>query len=156
MLTAWNAFPMLDRLFDDVMNDVTGQAYGTAARTAFTPAIDVRANEDELVFVCDVPGIKREDLEITIEGGALSIKGQRRYQGTEKEKVLLGRSYGAFESRFTLPDTVDAEHMSADLSDGVLTIQVPKLPKAKPRRIMIGGGRANEAKQLGEKKDEDK
>ncbi|MBS2014845.1 MAG: Hsp20/alpha crystallin family protein [Deltaproteobacteria bacterium] len=152
MLTAWNAFPMLDRLFDDVMNEVTGQAYGAAARATFTPAIDVRANDDELVFVCDVPGVQRDHLEITIEGGALSIKGHRAYQGREKERVLLGRSYGAFESRFSLPDTVDADRMTAELVDGVLTITVPKLPKAKPRRIAIGGGSA--PKQLGEKNEE--
>jgi len=148
MLSAWNAFPMLDRLFDDVMNDVTGQAYGTAARATFTPAIDVRANEDELVFACDVPGVKRDDLEITIEGGTLTIRGRRQYQGGENERVLLGRSYGAFEKRFTLPDTVDAERMTADLADGVLTVTVPKQPKAKPRRIAIG--QAGGPKQLTE------
>jgi HSP20 family protein len=152
MLTAWNAFPMLDRLFDDVMNDVTGKAFGTAStQSTYNPAIDVRANEDEIAFVCDVPGLKREDLEITIESGVLSIKGQRRYEGDEKDRVLLGRSYGAFANRFTLPDFVDAEHMTADLADGVLTVKVPKQPKAKPRRIEIGGG--NGHKQLGEKKE---
>lgn len=151
MLTAWNAFPMLDRLFDDVMNDVTGKAFGTGAtQSTFNPAIDVRANDDEIVFVCDVPGLKREDLEITLENGVLSIRGQRAYQGNEKDRVLVGRSYGAFANSFTLPDYVDAEHMTADLADGVLTIKLPKLPKAKPRRIEIGAG--NGHKQLGEKK----
>jgi HSP20 family protein len=148
MLTAWNAFPMLDRLFDDVMNDVTGKAYGTAA-TTFNPDIDVRANEDEIVFVCDVPGVKREDLEITLEGGTLDIRGRRDYQGHEKDRVLLGRAYGAFARRFTLPEYVDAERMTADLADGVLTLTIPKQPKAKPRRIQIGGS----DKQLGEKKE---
>lgn len=151
MLTAWNGFPMLDRLFDDVMNDVTGKAFGTGAtQSTFNPAIDVRANDDEIVFVCDVPGLKREDLEITLENGVLSLRGQRAYQGDEKDRVLVGRSYGAFANSFTLPDYVDAEHMTADLADGVLTIKLPKLPKAKPRRIEIGAG--NGHKQLGEKK----
>jgi HSP20 family protein len=152
MLTAWNAFPMLDRLFDDVMDDVTGKAFGTAkTQSTYNPAIDVRTNDDQIVFVCDVPGLKREDLEITLEAGVLSIKGQRRYEGNENDRVLLGRAYGAFANQFTLPDYVDAEHMTADLADGVLTITIPKLPKAKPRRIEIGA--ANGGKQLGEKKD---
>lgn len=152
MLTAWNAFPMLDRLLDDVMNDVTGKAFGTGAtQSTFNPAIDVRANDDHIVFVCDVPGVKHEDLEITLENGVLSIRGQRPYQGNEKERVLVGRGYGAFANRFTLPDYVDAEQMTADLTDGVLTITVPKLPKAKPRRIAIGAGDGH--KQLGEKTD---
>ena len=143
MFTAWNAlrsFHPLDRLLDDVMNDVTGTALGTAnSHTAFTPAIDVRANDDEVVFVCDVPGLKHDDLEITLEEGVLSIKGQRRYEGNDKDRVWLGRSYGAFARSFTLPEYVDADRMTADLADGVLTIRVPKEPKAKPRKIQIGG-----------------
>lgn len=148
MLTAWNAFPMLDRLFDDVMQDVSGTAHGTAA--TYSPAIDVRANDDEIVFVCDVPGLKHEDLDVTVEGGVLTIKGQRRYEGNGNDRVWLGRSYGAFTRSFTLPDLVDADKLTADLSDGVLTISVPKQPKAKPRRIEIGRG--NGHKQLGDSK----
>ena len=152
MLTAWNAFPTLDRLLDDVMNDVTGTAFwATATERAYTPAIDVRANDDELVFVCDVPGLKHEDLEITLENNVLTIKGQRRYDGNEKDRVWLGRSYGSFARAFTLPEFIDSEHMTADLADGVLTIKLPKQPKSKPRRIPIGAGRAH--RQLGEKHD---
>jgi HSP20 family protein len=142
---------MLDRLLDDVMNDVTGTAFGTAARFTFEPAMDVRANDDEIVFVCDVPGFKPEDLDVSIEGSTLTIKGQRSYRGGEKDEVRLGRAYGAFSKAFTLPDLVDADAMTADLSDGVLTIHVPKKPQAKPRRIQVGSGGAH--KQLGEKKE---
>ena len=140
MLKAWNALPMLDRLLDDVMTDVTGTALGTANNTqsTFAPAIDVRANDDEVVFVCDVPGIKEDELEITLESGVLTIKGQRRYEGHDQDRVWLGRAYGAFARSFTLPDWVDPERMTADLADGVLTVRVPKQPKAKPRRIPIG------------------
>ena len=152
MTTAWNAFPMLDRLFDDVMNGVAGTALGTTGnQNAFSPAIDVRTSADEIVFVCDVPGLKHDDIEVTLESGTLSIKGQRKYEGGDKDQVWLGRAYGAFERSFTLPDLVDGDHMTADLADGVLTIRVPKKPQAKPRRIQIGGGSAH--KQLGEKKE---
>ncbi len=151
MMTAWTAFPMLDRLFDDVMNGVAGTALGTAeASRSYVPAIDVRANTDEIVFVCDVPGLKKDDLEITLEADTLTIKGQRRYEGDENDRVWLGRAYGSFERSFTLPDVVDPEHMTADLADGVLTIRVPKKPEAKPRRIEIGRA----PKQLTAKKNE--
>lgn len=147
MLTTWNALPLIDRLFDDVMNDVAGTALGPAAPTAFTPAIDVRSNDEEIVFECDVPGLKHEDLDVSIEASTLTIEGQRSYAGGEKDKVWLGRAYGAFHKSFTLPDLVDAERMSAELADGVLTIRVPKRPQAKPRRIEIGGPkRLTEAK----------
>lgn len=140
MLTTWG-FPMLDRLIDDVMKDVSGTAFGrTGSSSTYAPAIDVRANDEEIVFACDVPGLKQEDLEVTLESDVLTIKGQRRYHGGEKDRVWLGRGYGAFERSFTLPDGVDPENMAAELADGVLTIRVPKHPKAKPRRIAIGGG----------------
>jgi HSP20 family protein len=133
---------MLDRLFDDVMTGVAGTSFGPAAPAhaarGFSPAFDVRANADEIVFTADVPGLKREDLEITLEDGVLTVKGQRRYEGNGKEKVWLGRGYGAFERSFTLPDTVDTEHLSAALADGVLTVKIPQSPKAKPRKITIG------------------
>lgn len=140
MLSTWG-FPMLDRLIDDVMNDVSGTAFGKTGNgfsSTYAPAIDVRANDEEIVFACDVPGLKQEDIEVTLESDVLTIKGQRRYQGGEKDRVWLGRSYGAFARSFTLPEGVDPENMTADLSDGVLTIRVPKHPKAKPRRIEIG------------------
>lgn len=150
MLPAWNAYPMLDRLLNDVMSGVAGTALGTStSKHTYSPAIDVRANADEVVFVCDVPGLKHEDLDVTVTSNRLTIKGQRRYEGNEKDRVWLGRSYGAFEKTFTLPDFVDAENMTADLSDGVLTIKVPKQPQAKPRRVLIGGG--NGQRQLGQK-----
>jgi len=138
MTSAWTAFPMLDRILDDVMTGAGGTSLGTATPSrTFTPAIDVRANEEEIVFTADVPGLKHDDLEITLDDGVLTIKGQRRYQGNGKDKVWLGRSYGAFQRSFTLPDTVDPERLSADLADGVLTVRVAQMPKAKPRKISI-------------------
>ena len=133
------AFPMLDRLLDDVMTGVSGTALGHQSSVrSFSPAIDVRANDEEIVFTADVPGFKEEDLEITFEKNVLSLKGQRRYEGNGKDKVWLGRSYGAFEKTFTLPETADGEHLTANLADGVLTIHVAQLPKAQPKKITIG------------------
>lgn len=144
MFTAWNAVSTLDRMFDDVM----GSAFGTATNPrTFDAAIDVRASENEVVFICDVPGVKQEDLEVTLTNHVLTIKGTRKYESSETEQVMLGRSYGAFSRAYTLPDSLDEESLSANLADGVLTIRIPKLPKAKPRRIEIGGG--SNAKQLG-------
>ncbi|MDB4944559.1 MAG: Heat shock protein Hsp20 family [Labilithrix sp.] len=155
MLTAWNAFPMLDRLFDDVMNGTTGTSLGTSTpQRAFAPTIDVRTNDDELVFHCDVPGVKQEDLDITVEANTLTIKGQRRYEGGQQDQVWLGRAYGAFERAFTLPELVDVDRMSADLSNGVLTLRIPKKPQAKPRRVTIGiGSGGGDQKQLETKKE---
>lgn len=148
MWTMFDPFPAFDRVFDDVMRS----AFGTATTSrAFDPAIDVRADDDKVVFHCDLPGVRREDLSITLENGVLTLKGERKYHaGPDAERVWLGRSYGSFSRSFALPDGLDMQNLSAELVDGVLTVSVPKLPKAKPRRIEIGGGAA--PKQLeGEK-----
>jgi HSP20 family protein len=145
MLNAWTTVSTLDRMLDDVM----GSAFGTATNYRnFEPAIDVHASEDEVLFVCDVPGVKQADLEITLENHVLTIKGTRKFDGSERQQVMLGRPYGAFSRAFTLPDALDEDNLSANLSDGVLTIRIPKHAKAKPRRIQIGGG--SEQKQLKE------
>ena len=72
MLPAWNAVATLDRMLDDVM----GSAFGTATNTrTFEPAIDVRTSDSEVVVLCDVPGVKQDDLEVTLENHVLTIKG---------------------------------------------------------------------------------
>lgn len=152
MLSLWNDVPMpslIDRVFDDVMRSAFG-THGTAlSKETFQPAVDVRSDDDKLVFECDVPGMKQEDIEITVDNRVLTIKGTRKLESaSEKQHVVLGRAYGAFSCSYTLPEWVDADRMTADLANGVLTISIPKQPQAKPRRILIGGGAAN--KQLGQ------
>jgi HSP20 family protein len=145
MLTRWDAVSTLDRMFDDVMGSMLGTA--TSTRT-FDPAIDVHASDNEVVFVCDVPGIKQDDLEVTLENHVLTIKGTRKFDGKEDEQVMLGRAYGSFTRSYTLPDAVDDEKLTAHLADGVLTVSIPKQARAKPRKIQISNG--HDSKQLKE------
>ena len=145
MLTTWNAVSTLDRMLDDVM----GSAFGTATNPrTFNPSIDIRTSDDEVVFVCDVPGVKRDELEITLENHVLTLRGARKFETRQDEQVLLGRTYGSFTRAFTLPDSLDEDHLSAELADGVLTVKIPRHPKAKPRKIAINGG--SNGKQLNE------
>ena len=145
MLPAWNAVSTLDRMLDDVM----GSAFGTATTTrTFDPAIDVHTTDSDVIFFCDVPGVRAEDLDVTLENHVLTIKGSRKFESKENEQVMLGRAYGGFSKAFTLPDSLDEENLSANLADGVLTIRIPKHATAKPRRIPIGSG--TESKQLTE------
>lgn len=135
---AWNALEALDSVFDDVMRSTLGAAVTT--RT-YAPELDVRAEADKLVFQVDLPGVKKEDVELSVDRGVLTLKASRKYagDGAKGDQVLLGRSYGTFSRSFTLPDYADTEHLTASLADGVLTLTIPKLPKAQPRRITIGG-----------------
>lgn len=148
MLTTWEAVSTLDRVLDDVM----GSAIGTATNSrSFSPAIDIHSDEKEVVFTCDVPGVKSDDLEVTLENHVLTLKGMRRFERKENERIMLGRTYGAFARAFTLPDAVDESNLSAHLENGVLTIRLPKHPKAQPRKIpILSNGSGSEPKQLGE------
>ena len=137
MLTAWDSVNFLDRMVNDVMRG----SYGTATNArSYSPEVDVRSNEESVVFHFDLPGVKKEDIEITLEKDVLTVKASRKFQaGDPKEQLLLGRSYGSVKRSFSLPDGLDQEHLTASLADGVLTVAIPKGQKAKPRRIEIGG-----------------
>jgi len=145
MLHTWNAVSMLDRMVDDVMGSVLGAATSTRS---YEPSVDIRANDEEVVFVCDLPGVRQDDIEITLENHTLTIKGSRKFEPRDKEQVVLGRPYGAFSRSFALPDYFDESNLAASLTDGVLTIRVPKHASAKPRRIPVTSG--DGTKQLNE------
>lgn len=139
MLNTWNAVATLDRMFNDVM----GTAYGTATNSrTFDPAVDVRTSDTEVHLAWDMPGIKREDLEITLADHVLTVKGTRRFDSKDNERVMLGRAYGSFTRSYTLPESLDEQKLTAELADGVLTVRIPRLPEAQPRKIQIGQGSA--------------
>jgi HSP20 family protein len=137
-LTWKRVSPLESQGLDDVMGAMLGTA--TSSRT-FEPEIDVTASDDELTFLCDVPGIKEDDLEVTVHDHVLAIKGTRKFESKEGEQVMLGRAYGSFQREFQLPNDVDEDKLEAELANGVLSIKIPKLPKAKPRKIPIGRGK---------------
>lgn len=136
MLITLHPVPRSSRPFDDVMRATLGTATNS---NAFRPAIDVTADAGGLEIVCDVPGTRKEDLEITVAQHTLTLRGTRRFDGDQGEQVLLGRSYGTFSRAFTLADDVDVDQLQAQLTDGVLTIRIPTRPRPAPRKIEIAG-----------------
>jgi HSP20 family protein len=92
-----------------------------------------------LVLKADVPGVELKDIDIQLENGTLTVKGERKFEKEEKNKGFhrMERSYGSFVRYFTLPDTVDAEHVHAAYEAGVLTITLPKKEVAKPKAIKV-------------------
>jgi HSP20 family protein len=138
MLTVWDPVRLFDRMMDDVMHASLGTA--TNARS-YAPEVDIRTSDDRVVFSFDVPGVKKDDLEITLEKGVLTVKGSRQFEPTNaKERLVLGRSYGTFSRSFSLPDHLDEDKLTAKLESGVLTIEIPKSEKAQPRRIPVAVG----------------
>jgi HSP20 family protein len=123
------------RLFQDSVN----RLFADGNSRPWTPAVDVFETENELVLKADVPGIDMKDVEVKMENGTLSLKGERKFSHEKKENGYhrVERGYGSFTRLFTLPETVDAEKVSAGYKDGVLTITLPKKEIAKPRSINV-------------------
>ncbi|MFZ5468007.1 MAG: Hsp20/alpha crystallin family protein [Myxococcota bacterium] len=111
----------------------------------FTPSFDVTETKEAYVFKADVPGVKEEDLEITLTGNRLSVSGKRELEKKEEGQRYYSyeRAHGSFERTFTLPEGVDPDNIHCELKDGVLTIALPKKPEVQPKRIALkAGGKA--------------
>ena len=110
----------------------------------FVPRFDVRETVGEFVFRADLPGIKQENLEITLTANQLRIAGKREGSKHEESErsYLAEREYGAFERVFTLPEGIEGEKIQATMNDGVLSLVVPKKPEAQPRQIPISSPKA--------------
>jgi HSP20 family protein len=114
----------------------------------FAPTFEVRETKDSYVFKADVPGIPEKDIAIHLTGNMLAISGERRQEDVKEGEryFAVERGYGQFSRSFALPEGADAEHVTADVKEGVLTVNVPKKPEVQPRRITVGGGAANTVK----------
>lgn len=112
-------------------------------QTAFTPSFDIKETPEAYVFEADLPGIRKEDLDINLTGNRLAITGKRDAQNRKEGEnyFMQERSYGSFTRTFNLPDGVDGTQVDADLRDGVLTLTLPKVPEVKPKKIEVKVGR---------------
>ena len=110
--------------------------------SAWQPAVDVSEDRDSVKIVAELPGVKPEDVKLSLENNMLTIRGEKRQEAEDRAGRVhrYERTYGAFERAFVLPSTVDGEKISADYRDGVLTILVPKTERARPREIPVKVG----------------
>ena len=106
----------------------------------WAPTADVIESEDEIVITAELPGVKDEDVDITVHDGVLRIAGERRLQEevTDEHAYRLERSYGGFERRFPLPPGVKEEDITAGIAYGVLKVTIPKTTTGTPRKIALG------------------
>ena len=128
--------------FDALLNRVSGARYGMSnARSEFMPPVNVHEDADSLSLEAELPGMKREDIEIEFENNVLTIRGEKTVtrEETEGDRVhVWERQYGSFQRSFTLPRTVRGEGITAAFENGILTVTMPKTPEAKGRKIEIG------------------
>ncbi len=128
----------IDRVFDSFFRPSSTEGKESAV---WSPRVDLSETEDAYLIHLDVPGMKKEDIEINFQDGTLTISGERRsHEAQEDEQrnyMRVERSFGHFYRSFTLPNTVNADDIQADYQEGVLKVRVPKAEEIKPRRIEI-------------------
>jgi HSP20 family protein len=131
-----NRVNALFRDFNDGDNPVTA--------ASFVPAVDIYEDEKKVVLKLEVPGIEEKDLDVRVENNTLTVKGERKFEGEEKEQNFhrIERRYGSFYRAFTLPTTVDTENIGAGYNNGILKLELKKKPEAQPKQIKVNVGKS--------------
>lgn len=130
---------LFDRLFEGSLLQ-TGNDESSVVTSQWMPLVDIREEGDRFVLYADIPGVDPQDIEVQMDKGLLTIKGERRAESTvETERYSrVERVHGSFHRRFALPDSADPDGITASGSNGVLRIDIPKRPESTPRRIQVG------------------
>ncbi len=135
-MTPWFDF---DRLFEGFDRGLSLAPAGEAK--AWAPAVDIFEDEKEITLSADLPDMQEKDLDIRVEDGHLTIKGERKFENEEKKDNYhrIERRYGSFQRMFALPENVDADHIAAKYDKGVLKVTLPKVeqPEKKARTIAV-------------------
>ena len=105
----------------------------------WAPLVDISEDDKEYLIKAELPGLKRDDVHISVEKGVLTITGERKFEKEEKDKKhhRVERAYGSFVRTFIVPDDAEADKVAAKFQDGLLTIHIPKSEKAKPKQIEV-------------------
>ncbi len=135
------------RGLQDEMNRIFNSNYPTRftqeemASGGWAPSVDIYESEGEIVLEAELPGMNREDFEVSIENNVITLKGERRFEKNEESENYhrVERAYGSFTRSFSLPRTVSAENTKADFNNGILRVSLPKKEEAKARKIEVSG-----------------
>jgi len=129
----------MDRLFGEYFGRVRGTEEEGLVTGTWAPAVDIYETDDKVVLKAELPGLKKEDIDIQIRDNTLTLKGEKKFEKEVKEENYhrVERAYGSFQRSFTLPSTIKQEGIEASFKDGVLEISLPKVEEAKPKQIKI-------------------
>jgi len=129
----------MDRLFDDFFRTPMLGGSGLGGAGPGWPSLEVKESEDQVTITAELPGMNEKDIELTLQDGMLTLKGEKKSEHQDKDRGWSERFYGRFERSIALPLGADDEHCEADFRDGVLTVRLPKAQAAdQGRRIPIG------------------
>lgn len=132
-MTPWFGF---DRLFEDFDRPLGMAPFGE--KGTWAPAVDIYEDEKAVTLKAELPDMDEKDLDVRVEDGHLTIKGERKFENEEKKENFhrIERRYGSFERTFALPDTVDADNVTAKYDKGVLKVVAPKVERPKNARTI--------------------
>ena len=133
----WGLLTQLQKELEQMRGDVVRE--GSSATAEWAPAVDIKEEPDKFVLYADLAGVKPEEIDISMENGVLTIKGEKKTEAkTEKEGYKrVERTFGSFYRRFSLPDTANPEAISAVSKHGVLEITIPKRESVQPKKINV-------------------
>ena len=129
----------IDRLFDAPLSDLTR---ASQLLSGWTPALDVYEEKDHFIVKAELPGMKKEDIDVSLHDGSLSISGERKSETKHEDAEVYRaeRFFGRFQRTVTLPAPVAADKVNAQYKDGILTVKLPKTEEAKPKQIDVSVG----------------
>ncbi|MCC9625601.1 Hsp20/alpha crystallin family protein [Thalassospira sp. MA62] len=153
--TYGDPFSLLSRDFDRMIGSIFGgrsladsqsadgaPAEGEAAKTLLNPRIDVHENDSSIELTAELPGVEQDDVDVSVLDGVMTISGEKKFTRENNEGArVVERAYGSFKRSFRLPDTVDADNITASFKNGVLTLTLPKVAEEtpQPRKIEVTG-----------------
>lgn len=137
----WGLMNQLQNELNTIFDGLPAQEGETGEVSDWMPAVDIREEKDRFVLHADVPGVDPKDIEITMENGTLTVRGERTSEHKDERNGYrrVERVAGQFFRRFVLPDSADADAISAQSRNGVLEVVIPKQEKVQPKRIEVKG-----------------
>ena len=142
-LSVWNPFQEMEELLDryarSSRRSLAKHEGSEMLSGDWAPTVDIEENRDNFTIKAELPGVKKEDVSVSLEDSVLTIRGQKKYEKEEKDKKhhLVECSYGSFVRSFTLPANIKSDKIDANYKDGILSLTVPKAEESKPKQIEV-------------------
>jgi HSP20 family protein len=140
-LMRYEPWGLLDQMRREMERSLDNRAEegSSVATSDWVPAVDIKEADDAFLIVADIPGVDPKDIEVHMDNGVLTIKGEKESEQKEEREGYkrVERSYGSFYRRFSLPDTADPDKISAKSNHGVLEVRIGKQERVQPRKIAV-------------------
>jgi HSP20 family protein len=138
-LNRWDPFTEIARLQDEMTR---GFATSERRTGGFVPPVDIHEEKDAIFVKAELPGVKPDEVHLHVENNVLTLTGERKFEKEEKNEGWhrVERSYGTFTRSFALPNNVVGDEVAAEMTDGILTVRIPKKAEAQPKKIQVKSG----------------